>query len=323
MIIIFLQRLFVYISRRHMKLFFFGLGAAFLMAAESSASSTLKNQINSHEMHAHLAHSVSDSETITEWITAASAAISVALTSVLALSTWALWKETRRLAKGAEIQTENIRKSISYADSSAQSAIEQLKISRDSMIADLRPWLSIEITPASNLEISEDGIWHIRYEMTLRNVGRSPALGIRYKNILVSKQDDVETQLNTIERLFKNSRNNKNIKRNGNIIFPGGELKIIDVISSPKLDMPKISLPVSNSFPWPDDFVSPRFLVSFVDYLFLGNESGTTTFSYMIAKNLPTGHIIIGVGYGIEATERIVAKEELIFFPWISGIAAT
>lgn len=104
------------------------------------------------------------------WTAKATIALAV-VTGVLALFTALMWWYTRQLAIGAVNAAEAQH---AQTESSLRIAEEANKLTRDLLVAQHRPWVSILINPTSPLSFTDDG-WHITLDYTLQNLGNSPA----------------------------------------------------------------------------------------------------------------------------------------------------
>jgi len=100
-----------------------------------------------------------------------SAVGTLVLTVVLALSTVALWKETKRLAVGAESQATDFKKSLKATRRNAAAARRQAKIAKDTLEIPNRAYLIVN--PSEVRDMSVGAKPHVDVE--IRNIGKTPA----------------------------------------------------------------------------------------------------------------------------------------------------
>lgn len=84
-------------------------------------------------------------------------------TIVLAISTIRLWLETRRLALGAEEQSETIK--------------EQVALARSEFASEYRPWVSVDALPVGGLSWDVNGA-SATFQFQMKNSGRTPAQNV-------------------------------------------------------------------------------------------------------------------------------------------------
>lgn len=98
-------------------------------------------------------------------------------TLLLGIATFFLWRETERLARGAEGQATDIQ--------------EQLRIARDDFAASHRPWISFSVQPLDpGITVDADGIFlSVRFKMI--NHGSSPAIGASANAMLYFYDPDI------------------------------------------------------------------------------------------------------------------------------------
>jgi hypothetical protein len=102
----------------------------------------------------------------------------VLFTGLLYYATAGLFRETAGLHNAADQQALDMKASIAIAKESADAAINGNKLSREAIIADQRPWVSI-LSPVieSPLTWEEKGA-RTTMGVTIKNVGKSPAFDI-------------------------------------------------------------------------------------------------------------------------------------------------
>jgi len=76
------------------------------------------------------------------------------------------------------------------AETAANAAIEQNKISRDAMIADQRPWLPLDVDLTTPLVFDHKagdsgGLWQISLRWNTKNIGKTPATNVSFSARLI------------------------------------------------------------------------------------------------------------------------------------------
>lgn len=103
----------------------------------------------------------------------------VALTGALALFTLWLVFETRRLVgeavRTSERQAEEMKESLAIATKSAIAA----ETAANAALVGQRPWISCEVAVVGPITYSSEGDAQFRFRITAKNVGHSPAMGMR------------------------------------------------------------------------------------------------------------------------------------------------
>ena len=113
-----------------------------------------------------------------ERITAFSSAALAVFTALLCWATFALASSTKGLRRYAEVQAEDMKRSIVAATRSADAAERAL-------VAANRPWITVSFTPAGPIEYDVNGArFPILY--TLSNIGHSPATNVWVAPRLIS-----------------------------------------------------------------------------------------------------------------------------------------
>ena len=95
-------------------------------------------------------------------------------TMLLTVSTVLLWIATKRIAAGAEVQSQDTKESIKIAARAAKAAEAAATVAEQTLIASSRPWISLKAQIMDSLVFSEDRI-SITIGITLKNIGTSPA----------------------------------------------------------------------------------------------------------------------------------------------------
>lgn len=103
-------------------------------------------------------------------------------TFILAVSTIGLWRETERLAKGADEQSKKLERSIAAVNAQSEAARKANEISDKAIIAEQRPWISATPSATTNAAWS-NGTFVVGIGFLLKNTGRTPAI-----QVLVSAQ---------------------------------------------------------------------------------------------------------------------------------------
>lgn|GEM_PF-6661083 len=101
-----------------------------------------------------------------------------AFTGLLTLSTALLWWQTKRLAEGAEDQSKKMVESLKEMRRSAKAATKAAEVAERTLVAQDRPWIHIQPNIVGPLIFTETEI-SIEINVTLRNVGRSPATDVQ------------------------------------------------------------------------------------------------------------------------------------------------
>jgi hypothetical protein len=201
----------------------------------------------------------------------------------------------------------------------ADAAKTGINIAREEFEADQRPWISVKITPDEDLIILDDAKVLTGVELTFKNHGRTPAMGILFdvkmidcdRNEIVPEQDKMSARLQAIPERGRG---------NGFALFPGETLgvgrQLIMTLddSSPLSDEPDLRASLKS-------FVN-GFVVGCVDYVSHIQGHGQTRFSYILAKSAPSNTIIAGVGGKIMKSDRAVPKDIIILKEMIIGNSA-
>jgi hypothetical protein len=250
-------------------------GFSLQSAVKSAPTSKSKTIPNQH-----------DGESLPRWpdyVLACAAGGQLIFAGLLWLSTNRLWISTDRLAEGAE----------------------------KALLADQRPWVSIEIEPASDLVIQENSYWCLTPKIIIKNHGKLPASEVQYRFAFCKNaQDAIDIQEEMIVVMGR-------IINVGQIIFPRKKFIKIDQITDWIISEKN---PLGFKLRGATDS-NVKFICGVVTYKFL-DSFGTTRFCVLVAKSVPSHHIIVGVGYGIEQQETFVATGEQIFHKWGSGNSA-
>ncbi len=138
-------------------------------------------------------------------------------TGMLWWSTRALWRETRRLAEGADDQSNKMEASIAVAEKAAKAATASASVAEKALIATDRPWIAIEYEAVGPLIFGKNKITtNVRFR--LRNIGKSPATNVI---LFAEMHPDVgvaKIQISNSMRGF--SPGTGSLMGWGNVIFP-------------------------------------------------------------------------------------------------------
>jgi hypothetical protein len=111
------------------------------------------------------------------------------ITGALAFYTARLYRATVNLGRDAESsshrQAGEMKQYLNIAKQSADASIESNKISREVLIAEQRPWISVDIELAGHLSYDAKGWsagtrWHIPIKYKLRNHGKTPGTNVSF-----------------------------------------------------------------------------------------------------------------------------------------------
>jgi len=119
-------------------------------------------------------------------VDALSTLVIAAFTVALAWSTWRLWRETERLAKGADQQTKRLVESINEARRSANAAEKAVGVTRDVGRADSRAYIVIK---SVYLELRSTTA---SVEVEVSNIGKTPTRWIEVEanaQIIIAKTE--------------------------------------------------------------------------------------------------------------------------------------
>lgn len=119
----------------------------------------------------------SDPIKVTDWIMAISALFTLFFTIGLTVSTYLLWRETQRLAKGAEAQAKDFKASLAHTESLANATMKSSELAERTYINTYRPVLILRaikarLLPEEWTKPQEDKFAIVEFE----NAGTQPAI---------------------------------------------------------------------------------------------------------------------------------------------------
>ncbi len=136
-------------------------------------------------------------------------AITALATLVIAFFTWRLWWSTDKL--WAETKAAGITATI---------AANAAKKSADASLVALRPWLSCKVEIAEPLTYTTAGDALFAFRFIVKNVGRSPAMGVRLSPDLTLFSPKHEHSIINLQRM---AEHNRGMPAGGStMIIPGG-----------------------------------------------------------------------------------------------------
>lgn len=115
----------------------------------------------------------------TDIVVAAASIVTAGFGIALWLSTRNLWKETKRLAKGAEDQHGTLKASVEEARRAADAAGN----AADAAVAAQRPWIRVELEPDGLVQNASNGV-RVKLISKYRNVGNSPATNVQIWSVM-------------------------------------------------------------------------------------------------------------------------------------------
>jgi hypothetical protein len=91
-----------------------------------------------------------------------------------------------------------MRQSVQQVEQAIDASVKANNIGRDTMEGSLRPWISVDVYPASDFIIMSDGTPTLSVNLKMKNYGPSPALEVAMMAVMFdigSKKDFVEEQV--------------------------------------------------------------------------------------------------------------------------------
>lgn len=143
---------------------------------------------DSPEDAAHKQYEHHEKPTLDRWLTYSTVALA-SFTFFLFVFTAALWWVTYRLSRDARKvatrQTGEMQRALALSETAANAAIESNNISRAAMIAEQRPWVSVDAEIAGPLAYDAAGWdagirWHIPLQYRLHHLGKTPATKVSF-----------------------------------------------------------------------------------------------------------------------------------------------
>jgi hypothetical protein len=196
----------------------------------------------------------------------------------------------------------------------------QIVLSRREFEASHRPWVSVSCVPNSSILLTQekDEIFAgFQIEITLENVGTSPALAILYGvEMVASVRDNIQERQNFIAKGFGFPR-----RMSGFALFPGQKMVATREVIA-RFPVPVIEPPGPGPFVRAPD-VTAGFIMPFVSgcavYTSQTKGVGETRFCYAIAKDQPSNFMIGGVGNAIAIGDEMIPQELVIMERFIVG----
>lgn len=82
----------------------------------------------------------------------------------------------------------------------ANAATASNELSRRALVADQRPWLTVEIEPSGPIRWPNGGL-EVSYKLTIKNIGKSPALGVTHlESVVLDRNASLATQQKEIQK---------------------------------------------------------------------------------------------------------------------------
>ena len=241
---------------------------------------------------------------------------------VIAFFTATLWLSTHRLWKSGEKQIAVAQETAEAATQAAAAAIQSAdamavanNISRDALIASGRPWISVTVSAASDLDLGifttgdpndPGNLGIFRATTAFRNHGNSPALGLKCAVILVGSLADIIPVQDEIQEHMRRPVDNLSVI--GHTLFPSESTKRSGLVQRWHfIEGNRFGFKTRNQ-----NAVDGRYLIGCLDYTFASGSLGHTRFAYILAKTTPSQTIMPDVGYAIESTDTFIPKDEII-----------
>jgi hypothetical protein len=202
-----------------------------------------------------------------------SGAISALATIAIAVYTVVLARVSNRQAKLIKESIDEAVKATDQAKIAASAAIESNELSRNAMIAEQRPWVSIEIGLAGPLTWSDTGADFV-FQFDLQNLGQSPALNV-FVDIEIHGffgSNGIELQRNLSTRL-----RNRPFMVLGINLFPGKDARFQNRISIGPEAIEAITNRWASEFNTNSSWISP-LLVGCVSYFSVFDSRHETGF---------------------------------------------
>jgi len=197
-------------------------------------------------------------------------------TGTLWYSTRLLWRETERLAEGAEGQHGTLKDSVAEA----RAASEAAKRSADAAVALHRPWIQVEISEGA-IDIRSDTVI-VTGKAKITNTGQTPAIYVEvYTTAVVSSDflsNDIEPMIQKIKAGVGFTNHNR---RAGITIFPEAYIENMRSIQLPDSQLSKFDDPLR------DGKLINVLYAGIVHYEFAGGGRGETPFVYAFLANPP------------------------------------
>ena len=141
-----------------------------------------------------------------EWALVYVTIVLVVFTAGLMIYTARLWHSTRALAEEAkqtaDKQATDMQASLNIAKESADAA----KKSAEASLVALRPWLSCKVEIAEPVTYTTEGDASFGFRFIVKNVGHSPAMGVRFDPHLTLLSPKHESSIVFLQRMAEHNR---------------------------------------------------------------------------------------------------------------------
>ena len=226
-----------------------------------------------------------------------------AFTGYLAWVTRGLWTSTKGLEKEAGEQHATLRDSVRIATEasraaarSADAALVANQVSRDAMIADQRPWVSVEIELVSGLTWNENGA-SVTFKFILSNSGRTPALFTRVDAKFYSHWG---FGVAADQRAFAAQHSTRRGEFLNSTIFPGQTLPLSISFSIPDDEIARAAANLTTDNPELAGWASPHLIGCASYESVLGGPRHQSGFTAELRRGVPLnpGGVVISRALG-------------------------
>lgn len=179
---------------------------------------------------------------------------------------------------------ESARISANAAVRAADTSTQANNLSRQSLIADQRPWIAVSFEPAGPITWSAGGL-QVSYKVTLKNIGKSPALNLKHiQGVTLPFDADLLAEQATLRRLI--AANNTGAIN----LMPGEEIQLIGHIQKTRDEVTRSAAAWGGDGP---KLIQP-VLVGAADYkTSFDDDIRTTGFIYEVGFWDPTKGITV------------------------------
>jgi hypothetical protein len=193
------------------------------------------------------------------------------------------------------------------ATEAATAAVDQ---GRKALIADQRPWLTVEAECSAPITWTEYGGVHFPFRFKLINVGRTPALNADLHAEIVVTQNYRrlgERQINLAEKIRAGR------PLDGAVVFPGHPVTQYNtlIVNGDEVAKPAAT---SSSYETPSDDLRPSLIGCVIYSSVFDNEIRETGFIYDLYRSSPDRE-----GHSIGPSDGVIPAEELVIEPWVRG----
>jgi hypothetical protein len=131
---------------------------------------------------------------------------------------------TRRAADYAKSMVEEAAKATNAANATFDEARLANEIARDGLIAQHRPWMTLELDSAGPVHLARPGRGEVSVELTTTNIGNSPALMTMYKAKAYWTHDDWP-KMEHLAKLVKETTERTVEYPHANVVLPKDDAK--------------------------------------------------------------------------------------------------